>query len=253
MKRIFACVFLLFGTACVSRAQINVPEPLVFPGNAAPDFSATSAANVKLLAPLSIADSFSTPASRSNEFFASTPVTTALLAEPAPADPADPSPAPDPKFIYGGRDDYRWQLSIGAAMFRFRSSAFNATAVGEQTAVVYFLNDWFGVEGDVTAAFAPTILVQEHVKLALYGGGVKIAWRQKRWEPWIHGIFGGAHEQPQIAGHGRDTYSIQAGGGADYRWNPRVSFRLEGDYVRTAYFSQGQNCFQLSGSIVFHF
>ena len=46
----------------------------------------------------------------------------------------------------------------------------------------------------------PTIFVNEHVKLATYGGGPKIAWRQKKWEPWMHGIFGGAHEQPQFAG-----------------------------------------------------
>jgi len=249
MKRIIATVSLLLGTVCVSRAQINAPEQFIVPGNVAPDFSATSAAHLTLFDTL--ADSFSFPVSRSSEVFAAQPITTALLAEPSSADPA--APAPEPKFIYGGRDDYRWQLSIGATMFRFRSNVFNATAVGEQTAVVYFLNDWFGVEGDVTAAFAPTILAKEHVKLAFYGGGAKIAWRQKRWEPWIHGVFGGAHEQPQIAGQSRNTYSIQAGGGADYRWNPRVSFRLEADYVRTAYFSQGQNCFQLSGSIVFHF
>jgi hypothetical protein len=251
MKRIIASVFLLLGTVCVSRAQVTAPAQLTDSGNAAQDFSATSAASVTLLDPLVVADSFSLPPVRSADVFAVHPMTTALLAETAPADP--PAPSPKPKFIYGGRDDYRWQLSIGAAMFRFRSNAFNATAVGTQTAVVYFLNDWFGVEGDVTAAFAPTILVQEHVKLAVYGGGVKIAWRQKRWEPWIHGIFGGAHEQPQIANQTRNTYSIQAGGGADYRWNPRVSFRLEGDYVRTAFFTKGQNCFQLSGSIVFHF
>jgi len=253
MKRIFACAFLLLGTACISRAQINAPAPVLPPSNAAPDFSTTSAAKATLLAPLSVADAFSVPASRSSDLYGTRPVTTALAAEPAPATPADPSPAPDPKFIYGGRDDYRWQLSIGATMFRFRSKVFNATAIGEQTTVVYFLNDWFGVEGDVTAAFAPTILQNEHVKLAFYGGGAKIAWRQKRWEPWVHGIFGGAHEQPQIADQSRNTYSIQAGGGADYRWNPRVSFRLEGNYVRTAFFGTGQNCFQLSGSIVFHF
>jgi len=251
MKRILASAFLLLGTVCVSRAQINAPSPVIVPANVAPDFSATSAANATLFDSSPASASFSFSPSANSDLFAAHPMATALSAEPALADPADPSP--NPKFIYGGRDDYRWQLSLGATMFRFRSNQFNATAVGEQTAVVYFLNDWLGVEGDVTAAFAPTILDNEHVKLAYYGGGAKVAWRQKRWEPWMHGIFGGAHEQPQIAGHGRNTYSIQAGGGADYRWNPRVSFRLEGDYVRTAYFSTGQNCFQLSGSIVFHF
>jgi hypothetical protein len=44
-----------------------------------------------------------------------------------------------------------------------------------------------------------------------------------------------------------------AGGGADYRQNPHVSFRVEADYVPTHFFSQSQNNFLLSGGIVFHF
>jgi len=136
---------------------------------------------------------------------------------------------------------------------RFRSSVFNASAVGISTSVVYFTNEWFGVEGNITVVFAPTIFQNEHIKIATYGAGPKIAWRQKRWEPWLHGVFGGAHEQPQIAGQSRNSYAIKAGGGADYRWNPRLSFRLEGDYVRTGFFHSSQNNFQLAGGLVFHF
>jgi len=124
---------------------------------------------------------------------------------------------------------------------------------GINTAVVYYTNEWFGVEGNVIAAFAPTIFVNEHVKIATYGAGPKIALRQKQWEPWLHAIFGGAHLQPQVTGQSRNSYVIKAGGGADYRWNPRISFRLEGDYVRTGFFNQGQNNFQLGGGFVFHF
>jgi len=178
-------------------------------------------------------------------------VATALAVPLENAEPA--SPSPQPKFLYGGRDDYRWQLGIGATWLRFQSSAFNASAVGVNTSVVYFTNDWFGIEGDITAAFAPTIFANEHVKIGTYGGGPKIAWRQKQWEPWLHGIFGGARVQPQVAGQGRNSYSIKAGAGADYRWNPRISFRLEGDYLRTGFFKQSQNNFQLAGGIVFHF
>jgi len=249
MKRILASIIMLLGAACVLRAQELVPPPPIHSANAAPDFSATSASRATLLDPFLVPE---TATFRTLETSAaSLSLANTLLAEPAPAAP--PAPSPKPKFIYGGRDDYRWQLSLGATWLRFRSSVFNASAIGVQTAVTYFLNDWLGVEGNVTAAFAPTILQNEHVKLAVYGGGVKIAWRQKRWEPWMHGIFGGAHEQPQIAGQTRSSYSIQGGGGADYRWNPRVSFRLEGDYVRTAFFSKSQNNFQLTGAIVFHF
>jgi hypothetical protein len=250
MKRLFVCGFLLLVGVHVSQAQVSVPKPLVDTGNAAPDFSATSAAKVTFPDLFAAADSFVQPGTNSALALAGPTLTTALLA-PAPADP--PSPSPKPKFVYGGRDDYRWQLSLGATWFRFRSSVFNASAVGLKTTVTYFLNEWLGVEGSVTAAFAPSINNGQDVKLVIYGGGPKIAWRQKRWEPWIHGIFGGAHENPQTAAGSRSSYSLTAGGGADFRWNPRLSFRLEADYVRTGFFGQSQNNFQLAGGIVFHF
>lgn len=251
MKRYFASAVLLLGSVSVAQAQGNAQSAMVDTGNAAPDFSATSAAKATLFDSLVAADTLSQPVANPAYSFTAPVVTTALAAAPDPADP--PKPSPKPKFLYGGRDDYRWQLGLAAAVYRFQSSKLNASAVGFKTSASYFLNDWFGVEGNITAAFAPTILQNEHVKLLTYGAGPKIAWRQRRWEPWIHGIFGGAHEQPQLAGQSRSAYSIQAGGGADYRWNPRVSFRLEGDYVRTGFFSQSQNNFQISGGIVFHF
>ncbi len=251
MKRLWAPAFLLLGSVCVAQAQVSAPAPQADTGNAAPVFSATSAAKAMLLDSLAVADSFALPGATPAHAFAAPTLATALRAEPAPADPAEPSPKP--KFIYGGRDDYRWQLSLAAAWVRFPSSRFNANAVGLKTTVTYFLNDWLGVEGSFTGAFAPAYANGQIVKLGLYGGGPKIAWRQKRWEPWIHGIFGGAHEQPQTAGASRNSYSIMAGGGADYRWNPRISFRLESDYARTGFFGQSQNSFLLAGGIVFHF
>jgi hypothetical protein len=234
----------------VAQAQVSAPILQIDRGNAAPDFSATSAAKATLRSDLAAADTFSSAAKPANTLAAPT-VATALALPLENAEPA--SPSPQPKFLYGGRDDYRWELGLAASWLRFRSSVFNASAVGISTSVVYFTNEWFGVEGNITAVFAPTIFQNEHVKIATYGAGPKIAWRQKRWEPWLHGIFGGAHEQPQIAGQSRNSYAIKAGGGADYRWNPRLSFRLEGDYVRTGFFHGSQNNFQLAGGLVFHF
>jgi opacity protein-like surface antigen len=253
MKRLCASAFLLLGTVCLAQAQSSMPTPLIDSGNAAPDFSATSAAKSTLLDSLAAADSFSQPLIKPASQFASPTLTTALPAEAAPADPATPSPKP--KFIYGGRDDYRWQLSLSAVWIHFQSSVFNAEAVGLKTTVTYFLNEWLGVEGSFTGAFAPppTGFKNEDAKIALYGGGPKIAWRQRQWEPWVHAIFGGAHENPQTADASRSSYSIMAGGGADYRWNPHVSFRLEADYVRTGFFHESQNNLLLAGGIVLHF
>lgn len=247
MKRVCLCALLLLGSANVARAQVETPKPVFDTDNAAPDFSATSAAKATLPDLLAVADSFSRLGTTSAPH-----LSTALVAEPAPADPAAPSPKP--RFVYGGRDDYRWQLGLGLAWVRFASSRFNANAIGIEASVAYFLNNWLGVEGNITGAWAgPPAGFNTDAKVLLYGGGPKVAWRQKRWEPWLHAIFGGAHLQPQTANQSRNSYSVMAGGGADYRWNPHLSFRAEGDYLRTGFFGQSQNSFRLAGGAVLHF
>jgi hypothetical protein len=225
MNRQLVVLSLMLGATCAAGAQDAVPDNQPVARNVAAIFSAPS---------------FAPPAAPAS-----------ALGSPAPD--ASPSPSPDPKFVYGGRDDFRWQLAIGADWIRFRSSIFNASAVGINTSVTYFTNEWFGIEGTVSTGFAPEIFDREHVKLLVYGAGPKIAWREKKWEPWVHAIFGGSHEQPQTAGHSKNSYAIEAGGGADYRFNPRLSGRLEADWVRTGFFSQSQNNFQLMGGVVFHF
>jgi opacity protein-like surface antigen len=241
MKRLIACTLLALGSAAAALAQ--APEPAndsnlttTAPPTPAPiDFAHTSAARVTLLDPVA----FGSPAGE-------TASATFNTAEPSPAEP-------EPRFVFGGRDDFRWQLSFGVAWNRFRSSIFNASAVGVNTSLSYFTNDWFAIEGNITSTFAPQIFDREHVKLLTLGGGPKIAWRQRRWEPWAHALVGLLHEQPQTAGNSRNGFAVQLGGGADYRWRPRLGFRLEADYVRSSLFSQQQNNFQLIGGVVFHF
>jgi len=179
-------------------------------------------------------------------------VSTALALPDAAADPA--APRPEPKFLYSRDDIVRWELSMGINWLRFRSSIFNASAVGLKTSLVYNTNEWFGVEGNITADFAPEIYRNEHVKILTYGAGPKIAWhRYKRWDPWLHALIGGAHEQPQTAGNGRNGFALQLGGGADYNFNSRFSGRLDGNFVRTSFFGQSQNNFQLGAGVVVHF
>src|SRR6266550_364171 len=216
MKSLFVSAFLLLGTVCASQAQVGTTKPLSNTDNPGPDFSATSAGKVTL-----------------------------------PDSPAAPSP--NPRFVYGGRDDFRWQLSVAFAWFRFRSSLFNSSEFGVKTTLTYFLNEWLGVEGSFTGAFGGDVAGVNGPRIAVYGGGPKVAWRQKRWEPWLHAIFGGAREGPQVVSGSRNSLAMQFGGGADYRWNPHVSFRAEGDYVHTGFFAQTQSNFQLAGGVVIHF
>ena len=246
MKSLCVCALLVLGSGSVAQAQVELPNPLFDTDKAAPDFSATSAAKVTLPDLLAVTDSLSLAGMTSAPH-----LNTALLAEPTSADPAAPSPKP--RFVYGGRDDYRWQLGLGFTWLRFQSSYFSSNTFGVKTSATYFLNEWLGVEGSITGGFGGAVNGGYDAKILVYGGGPKVAWRQKRWEPWLHGIFGGAHEQPQTAAGGRNTYSIMAGGGADYRWNPHISYRVEANYVRTGFFHQSQNNFQLAVGAVLHF
>lgn len=178
----------------------------------------------------------------------------ALATPPAAAEPAAGMPAtPEPKFVFGARDDYRWQLGVGVQFFRFQSSRIYASLVGLNTTLTYFTNDWFAVEGNVVTGYAPQIYDREHVKYFGGGGGVRIGSRQARWEPWGHALVGGGHLQPQTADASRTALMVQAGGGVDFRLNERLSFRAEGDYVFNTFFSQHQNDFQAVTGVVFHF
>ncbi len=242
MKRQLVVLLLVLGISCAARAQEGVSGFKAEDRNVAGEFTATPSVSIA-----------SSEASTSGVFSpASTLSTTALPSVSLDADSL-PAPAPNPRFIYGGRDDFRWQLGLGVDWLRFRSSVFNSSGIGVNTSVTYFTNEWFGVEGVVSTGFAPEILSHEHVKTLIYGAGPKIAWRERKWEPWVHAIVGGAHEQPQIAGASKNSFAVMAGGGADYRFNPRLSGRLEADYVHTSFFSESQNNFQLTAGVVFHF
>ena len=247
MKRLLVGTLLALGSAAAALAQAPGTTNNESQGTASStDFATTSGANVTLLEPVHFSQPSFLPEGTSDA---------ALRKDwsSATAAMATPEPAPEPKFVFGGRDDFRWQLGVGIAWTRFRSSIFNASAIGLNTSLSYFTNDWFAIEGNVNSTFAPKIFDNEHVKLLVYGAGPKIAWRQRRWEPWLHGLVGGIHEQPQTAGNSRNGFSAQLGGGADFRWHPRLALRLEADYMRSSLFSDHQNNFQLAAGFVFHF
>ena len=233
MKRLLRVALLVLAGVSVASAQDDRTASSQADANLAADFANTSAASRKF------SDAISWP---SAEFRI---VNATSLGEPAPA-------APDPKFAYGSRDDFRWQLALGVSVLRFRSSIYYATGVGTNTAVTYFTNEWFGVEGNITTAFAIPINVNKHLNYVSYGAGPKIAWRSRKWEPWMHTIFGGAHILPET-GAGQNGFGLQVGGGADYRILPHLSARVGVDWVRTHLFGEWQNSAQANADVVLHF
>ena len=101
-----------------------------------------------------------------------------------------------------------------------------------------YLNNWFGVEGNVTAGFgnadgAPAITA----KSLFLGGGAHISiYNTNHFEPWAHLIVGWEHFRfTQSSGYGSNSHAgFMAGGGLDYKIRSgRLYWRIQGDYIGT--------------------
>jgi opacity protein-like surface antigen len=269
MKRLLVVAAAALCVCTASGAQDEIQSTTSNEKNAAADFANTSAAVLAPGQPVHKASSAEFGKRFENSLITSQPhvhpFLSASAAQPDTSFPAsmsaapssglpEPIPAlPDPRFVFGGRDDFRFQLALGLSFVRFRSSRYFASAVGTSTSLTYFTNEWFAFEGNIITAFAPTINVNEHVKYAEYGAGPKIAWRRAHFEPWVHAIVGGAHVQPRTPSGGPNAVGFQTGGGLDYRLNPRFSVRLELDWISTHFWGQWQNSGQGTLQGVIHF
>lgn len=232
---IFAVMMLVGGVAASAQEQ-GAPGSRT---NAPAEFAETSAAQVSLL---NAGTEWNAPANAAS---------TAGEAS-APAAP-EPTPAARPRYIFGSRDDYRWQLGVGFEYFRFQSRDFNANMYGVNTSVSYYTNSWFGVEGQVLTGFSTsTFFNNEHAKIFGGLGGIRVGSRRAKWEPWLHGLVGGGHILPKDPGNSTSLMAI-AGGGVDYRLHARLSLRVETDWVYSAFFRYSQNNFQTVGGVVLHF
>jgi len=238
MKKPILGMAMVLAAACAVCAQENnaAASSARSTENAAA-FENTSAAQVNLF-----------DASGSEPFLLSASVPS--VPEPA-AVPAEP--AAKPKFVWGDRDDYRWQLGLGGEFLRFRSKVFNASAGGFNTTISYFTNTWFALEGNFVTAFAPPLNDNNHVKYFEGAGGIRIGGRRARFEPFAHALVGGAHMQPQTAAGNRSALAVTGGGGLDFRVNSRLSIRGEADYLYTQFYNETQDNFQASLAVVFHF
>ncbi len=239
MKKPILGMAMVLAAACTVCAQQSsiVPNSGHSAENAAAAFENTSAAQVSLVD------------TSAGEPFNLSPAA-APAAEPAPLPAA---PAAKPKFVWGDRDDYRWQLGLGVEFLRFRSNVFNASIVGVNTTISYYTNSWFALEGNLVTAFGPPLVQDDHVKYFEGAGGFRIGGRRAQFEPWVHALVGGAHMQPQTAAGSRSALTVTGGGGLDYRVNSRLSLRGEIDYIYSQFYSQTQNNFQAAVGVVFHF
>src|SRR5215468_1362448 len=238
MKRLVLIVFVALAVSASLPAQ--QASFLNFDRAVQPSFLAgnSSASDVSLL------PSLAAPA-------ATLPVSS-FSAVPSAALPDAPAA---PQMGGGGDVGYRWHLATGYEFVHFESSSFSASLSGIHTAVAYSLSDWFAFEGSIVAAFGGDVFGGEMTKFAMFTGGGRIQWDRAphRWSPWAHVLVGGVHVNPQLANVGKNGFALQTGGGVDFAFNPRLSFRGEADYVHTQLYSDTQHNYQAGVSVVLHF
>lgn len=231
MRKLLLPVMLLFWTACAVRAQDFPPR-----SSPTPVLQAAEDGELSLFLTGMRPETAPRPL-----FLASKP------AEAAPARRAAPQVLAD-----AGRS--RLEIGFGYEYVRFRSSAIDRNLNGVHTTATWYLDDSFGIEGSLVAAFGTTIFGNEHPKYLLYTAGPRVVWTKHVWRPWGHALVGGLHMLPQIAGgFSQNSFAAQLGGGVDYVISGDLSLRLQGDYVRSQLYATGQNNFQFGTGIAFHF
>jgi len=254
MKQLLSVAWFLFAASGVAWAQDQTPVGPQRNGSAAADFSRTSAASHPTASPEDSGGAYAS--SHASDPFASAsidsfPGPSASASASSARPPAAPARVPSIKDI--GRED-RWQVGLGIALVRFRSSVYVATAVGLNSSLAYFVKDSLAIEGAVTSAFAPPVfLSNENVKYVGYGGGPKYVFGHDALQPWVHFLVGGIHIVPQTAFGSQNGFEMVAGGGADYAFTSNLAVRLEADYLRSYVFKQSQNFGQASLGLVYRF
>jgi len=203
------------------------------------------------------------PAAAAPLGFASGPVAPATLAPtafasagltPAPnASPARPAADP-PQGVQGVFVNYSWQAYFGYTFVRFYEvPGMQQDTNGFNYSMVYFLKDWFGLDGE----FAATHTSQNAFNgwLLFGGGGPRFRWSGPRGlELWGHVLFGYSHFTPQTSYGGQGAFAYTAGGGADINIrHTRWALRLGADMVATNYFNTYQYSPKAFAGIVYKF
>ena len=162
---------------------------------------------------------------------------------------------PEPRVVPRREDYDHWQLGFAYTYFRFRSAPLTANLNGIDTSLAYMLDERYGIEGSVSAAFSTLLsgFPQEHAKLLTYMGGPRYSWPRRKWEPWAHVLVGGVHLAPQTASGGENAFAYSAGGGLDYPLTSGLAARAQANWIGTRLFGETQNHFQIAAGFLIHF
>lgn len=124
---------------------------------------------------------------------------------------------------------------------------------------------WIGIVGDVSGHYGSqnfteltpngplSVNVTGHEQEYLFGPRLSVP--VGKFTPFAEAMAGAAHIHTggTLPGPSNTSFATAVGGGLDYRLFRPIAVRVEGDYLRTRFFSSSQNNFRLSAGVVFRF
>lgn len=179
----------------------------------------------------------------------------------APLDAASPASEPAqpgiPVSLSPG-DREAWQIGAGFQFLHFKfTSAPTVTFndYGYNAAFTRFFSNRVGVEGTVVAGFGHASSSID-AKSFFVGGGPHYAFiTARRFEPWIHAIPGWERfrfTQGPVLGN-NNGFAFLGGGGVDYKFGGRASWRFQADYIGTRIGGSFNSSFAFGTGLVFNF
>jgi hypothetical protein len=156
--------------------------------------------------------------------------------------------------LYGGYDYIRFNINASASVLQPPSETFNANGGGGQ--LVYNVNNWLGVLGDVSGYWATNATKAGAAMPYLFGPRANL--RRGKITPFVQLLAGGVLTSSGIESLGwQSHFALAAGGGVDLRVSPHISIRpVEAEYFLTRIpdgLNNRQNNFRFGAGIVFRF
>lgn len=172
----------------------------------------------------------------------------------APAQAQQDSGRASPIELYGGYDYIRFNINASASVLQPPSETFNANGGGGQ--LVYNVNNWLGVLGDLSGYWATNSIKSGAAMPYLFGP--RANWRRGKITPFAQLLVGGMLTSGGIQTFGwQNHFALAVGGGLDVRVSRHISLRpLEAEYFLTKIpdgLNNRQNNFRAGAGIVFRF
>jgi opacity protein-like surface antigen len=168
------------------------------------------------------------------------------------------------------------QIPSGNVFLGFSYERTNSTAFGPNlvrtTVTSPNLHGWeasfegkvlpfIGIVGDVSGHYGTQSFTNGSQNINVTGHeqeylvGLRLSVPVGKLTPFAEAMAGAAHIHTggSLPGPSNTSFATALGGGLDYRLLGPVAARVEGDYVRTSFFSSTQNNFRLSAGVVFRF